>query len=270
MRSGHKPQESRSQNWKIISTVSSLYTYTCLSILTQLKSSATSGDQREDGITFQKSTNRAGIDSTKSPFSADQQCHQPWPFAFQFLAWSSPNSLHTVHILCILPQLPPCRVCDVRDPLHYVHAESPGAKESGGLLFLQSLVNRLKNNKGTQYRISSGNWPEPAISAVVDDDGLGCWGMTLSPELSRLFPWMGMTSLDHFSAVLQTGHGLNTFCSHWCRQGQQNKWPHDVATGFVGTAKQMWHSNEFDCSSEPVEQLLSIVVNLCGLHRQVS
>lgn len=57
-------------------------------------------------------------------------------------------------------------------------------------------------------------------------------------------PYSGIT-FSLLMAALQTGHSCRDglVSSHWCKQGQQNKWPHMLTTASLAVSKQMLHSN---------------------------
>lgn len=57
-------------------------------------------------------------------------------------------------------------------------------------------------------------------------------------------PYSGIT-LSLLMAALHTGHTcrLGRVSSHWCKHGQQNRWPHMLTTASRAVSKQMLHSN---------------------------
>jgi len=73
-------------------------------------------------------------------------------------------------------------------------------------------------------------------------------------------PYKGITlSLD--IAALQTGQTclLGLVSNHWCRQGQQNKWPHILTTASFAVSRQILHSNiRSSFSFSPLESFLSL------------
>lgn len=56
-------------------------------------------------------------------------------------------------------------------------------------------------------------------------------------------PYSGMT-LSLSTAALQTGQSLRLgrVRSHWCRHGQQNRWPHMLTTASLAVSRHMLHS----------------------------
>lgn len=57
-------------------------------------------------------------------------------------------------------------------------------------------------------------------------------------------PYNGIT-FSLLMAALHTGHSwrFGRVSSHWCKHGQQNKWPHILTTASFAVSKQILHSN---------------------------
>lgn len=57
-------------------------------------------------------------------------------------------------------------------------------------------------------------------------------------------PYNGIT-FSLLIAALHTGHSwrVGRVSSHWCKHGQQNKWPHILTTASLAVSKQILHSN---------------------------
>lgn len=57
-------------------------------------------------------------------------------------------------------------------------------------------------------------------------------------------PYRGMT-LSLLIAALHTGHNwrVGRVSNHWCKHGQQNRWPHKLTTASLAVSKQILHSN---------------------------
>lgn len=100
--------------------------------------------------------------------------------------------------------------------------------------------------------------PNPKLGNVLYSDcSVRCpWGrggifFSRGSFLSEPRPYSGITC-SRVTALLQTGQvGLIGFVSsHWCKQGQQKRWPHMLTTASLAVSRQMLHS-KFDSAPPP-------------------
>lgn len=70
-------------------------------------------------------------------------------------------------------------------------------------------------------------------------------------------PYSG-TTFSLLIAALHTGQSwrVGRVSSHWCKHGQQNKWPHILTTASLAVSKQMLHSNIESSFFDPLPLLL--------------